>query len=89
MRGSIVNICSVAAKGGAPFIMEYSWAKAALVSFTKYNAAELAPKGIRVKWLNMGWCLTENEHKLQSQQSGDQKCWYARYANFCNSTCHI
>ena len=75
VRGSIVNICSVAAKGGAPFIMEYSWAKAALVSFTKYNAAELAPKGIRLKWLNMGWCLTENEHKLQSQQSGDEN-WY-------------
>jgi len=75
VRGSIVNICSVAAKGGAPFIMGYSCAKAALVTLTKNNAAELAPKGIRVNGVNMGWCLTENEHKLQSQQSGDEK-WY-------------
>ena len=53
--------------------MEYSWAKAELVTLTNNNAEELAPKDIRVKWVNMGWCLTENEHKLQSQQSGDEK----------------
>uniref|UniRef100_A0A7S2HYS1 Ketoreductase domain-containing protein n=1 Tax=Helicotheca tamesis TaxID=374047 RepID=A0A7S2HYS1_9STRA len=69
--GSIVNICSVAALGGAPFIMAYSAAKAALSSMTKNNAAELAPKGIRVNGVNMGWCLTENEDKLQRQNSGD------------------
>jgi len=73
--GSIVNICSVASKGGAPFIMGYSCAKSALVTLTKNNAAELAPKGIRVNGVNMGWCLTENEHKLQSEQSGDEK-WF-------------
>jgi NAD(P)-dependent dehydrogenase (short-subunit alcohol dehydrogenase family) len=74
-QGSIVNICSVAAKGGAPFIMGYSCAKAALVTLTKNNAAELAPKGIRVNGVNMGWCLTENEDKLQSEQSGDAR-WF-------------
>mmetsp|Transcript_26805 Transcript_26805/g.34949 ORF Transcript_26805/g.34949 Transcript_26805/m.34949 type:complete len:280 (-) Transcript_26805:821-1660(-) len=69
--GSIVNICSVAAHGGAPFIMAYSASKAALVALTKNNAAELAPKGIRVNGVNMGWCLTENEDKLQRKQSDD------------------
>mmetsp|Transcript_12146 Transcript_12146/g.24407 ORF Transcript_12146/g.24407 Transcript_12146/m.24407 type:complete len:123 (-) Transcript_12146:316-684(-) len=58
--GSIVNICSVASKGGAPFILGYSCAKSALVTLTKNNAAELAPKGIRVNGVDMGWCLTEN-----------------------------
>ena len=48
VRGSIVNICSNCADGGAPFIMAYSITKAALVTMTKNNAAELAPKGIRV-----------------------------------------
>ena len=65
--GSVVNICSNAAKGGAPFLMGYSCAKSALVTLTKNNAAELAPKGIRVNGINMGWTLTENEHKLQSE----------------------
>ena len=70
IRGSIVNICSVAAHGGAPFIMAYCASKAALVTLTKNNAAELAPKGIRVNGVNMGWCYTENEDKLQSANSG-------------------
>jgi len=73
--GSIVNICSVAAKGGAPFIMGYSCAKSALVTLTKNNAAELAPKGIRVNGINMGWTLTENEHKLQSEVHNDGEWW--------------
>jgi len=67
--GSIVNISSVAAYGGAPFIMSYSVAKAALEALTKNNAAELAPKGIRVNAVNMGWCYTDNENALQTRQS--------------------
>ena len=74
--GSIVNIGSVAAKGGAPFIMGYSCAKSALVTLTKNNAAELAPKGIRVNGVNMGWCVTENENKIQSAQNGGNEKWF-------------
>ena len=66
VRGAIVNISSVAAHGGAPFIMPYSVSKAALNCMTKNNAAELAPKGIRVNAINMGWTYTENEDKLRS-----------------------
>ncbi|KAL9184573.1 hypothetical protein ACHAXT_012543 [Thalassiosira profunda] len=73
--GSIVNICSVAAKGGAPFILGYSCAKSALVTLTKNNAAELAPHGIRVNGVNMGWTFTENEHKLQSKVHNDEEWW--------------
>lgn len=74
-RGSIVNICSVAAHGGAPFILGYSCAKSALVTLTKNNAAELAPHGIRVNGVNMGWCLTDNEHKLQSEVHKTEDWW--------------
>ena len=74
--GSIVNISSAAAHGGAPFIMAYSCAKSALVTLTKNNAAELAPRGIRVNAINMGWCLTDNEDYLQSQQSDSR--WIER-----------
>merc|ERR1712054_452120 len=61
-RGSIVNISSLAAKGGAPFIMAYSASKAALNVLTQNNATELAPHGIRVNAINMGWTYTENEN---------------------------
>jgi len=73
--GSVVNICSVAAKGGAPFILGYSCAKSALVTLTKNNAAELSRHGIRVNGVNMGWTLTENEHKLQSQVHDNEEWW--------------
>jgi NAD(P)-dependent dehydrogenase (short-subunit alcohol dehydrogenase family) len=66
--GSIVNICSCAAYGGAPFIMAYSASKAALATLTKTNAAELAPRKIRVNGINMGWCLTDNEDAIQSSR---------------------
>lgn len=69
-QGSVVNICSVAARGGAPFVMAYSASKAALVNMTRNNAAELAPRGIRVNGINMGQCLTDNEDHLQRSQSG-------------------
>lgn len=71
VRGSIVNICSVAAHGGAPFIMTYSASKAALVNMTRNNAAELAPKGIRVNAINVGWTLTDNEYERQRRNTGN------------------
>lgn len=69
-QGSVVNICSVAARGGAPFVMAYSASKAAMVNMVKNNAAELAPRGIRVNGINMGQCLTDNEDKVQRAQAG-------------------
>merc|ERR1719454_2690375 len=74
-RGSIVNISSLAAKGGAPFIMAYSASKAALNVLTANNAAELAPHGIRVNSINMGWTYTENENALMVAKGGSD--WLA------------
>ena len=76
VRGSIVNISSCAAHGGAPFIMAYSVSKAALNALTLNNAHELAPHGIRVNSINMGWCVTENETALQTAAMGDD--WTAK-----------
>lgn len=73
--GSIVNIASCAAHGGAPFILAYSTAKAALVVLTKNNAAELAPHKIRVNAINMGWTLTDNEDKIQRTEHADGVNW--------------
>jgi NAD(P)-dependent dehydrogenase (short-subunit alcohol dehydrogenase family) len=72
---SIVNIASCAAHGGAPFIMAYSAAKAALVVLTKNNAAELAPHKIRVNAINMGWTVTDNESKIQEVEHVEGANW--------------
>jgi NAD(P)-dependent dehydrogenase (short-subunit alcohol dehydrogenase family) len=74
-RGSIVNVSSLAAKGGAPFIMAYSASKAALNTITQNNATELAPYGIRVNAINMGWTYTENENELMVAKGGSN--WLA------------
>jgi len=68
--GAVVNISSIAAKGGAPFIMAYSASKAALNVITANNATELAPYGIRVNGINMGWTLTDNENELMVKKGG-------------------
>eukprot|EP00997_Jenningsia_sp_PLL12_P010896 NODE_8295_length_416_cov_43.356948_g7426_i0.p1 GENE.NODE_8295_length_416_cov_43.356948_g7426_i0~~NODE_8295_length_416_cov_43.356948_g7426_i0.p1 ORF type:complete len:125 (-),score=30.01 NODE_8295_length_416_cov_43.356948_g7426_i0:41-385(-) len=44
---------------------------AALNALTKNNATELAPHGIRVNAINMGWTLTDNEDALQRSEKGD------------------
>merc|ERR1711907_722450 len=69
-RGAIVNISSLAAKGGAPFIMAYSASKTALNTLTRNNATELAPHGIRMNAINMGWTYTENENALMVEKGG-------------------
>jgi NAD(P)-dependent dehydrogenase (short-subunit alcohol dehydrogenase family) len=76
IRGSVVNITSIAGKGGAPFIMAYSASKAAAATLTRNNAAELAPHGIRVNAVDMGWCATDNEDALQRSLNGPD--WLAQ-----------
>jgi len=71
VQGSIVNIASIAAQGGAPWITAYSASKAAVCSMTKTNAFELRPHGIRVNAINMGWCLTDKENQGQISWRGE------------------
>ncbi|CAM9951314.1 unnamed protein product [Ascophyllum nodosum] len=69
--GSIVNISSIAAHGGMPKISTYSISKAALNSMTKIHAYELRAARIsRVNAINVGWMLTDNEHRLQRIEMG-------------------
>lgn len=72
--GAIVNILSVSAHGGQPFIMAYSTSKGALGTLTKNVAYALRDDRIRVNAINMGWCATENEHAVQLSE-GKPEDW--------------
>ena len=70
-RGSIVNIASCCATGGAPFVLAYSCSKAGLLVLTKNNAQELRSSGIRVNAINVGWMLTDAEDTGQTAEKGE------------------
>ena len=60
--GSIVNILSMSAKAGQPFISAYCTSKGALATLTKNIAYALMRDRIRVNGLNIGWMDTPGEH---------------------------
>lgn len=63
--GSIVNILSMSAYGGQPFITAYCASKGALANLTKNVAHSLRLDRIRVNGLNIGWMSTPNEDAIQ------------------------
>ncbi len=74
VSGSIVNILSVAAYCGMPFICAYSSTKGALKTFTKNCAEALRKDRIRVNGINLGWTDTPGEHVVQ-RKMGRPENW--------------
>lgn len=72
--GSIVNILSMSANGGQPFLCAYSTSKGALATLTKNNALALRGDKIRVNGLRIGWMETPGEHAIQ-QKDGKPANW--------------
>lgn len=58
-NGSIINVSSVAGLRGSPFMSHYGAAKAAVISFSRSLALELASHGVRVNSLVPGWIETD------------------------------
>ena len=56
--GCIVNISSMAAQYGIPYVIAYTAAKTAIDGMTKAMAVELSPKGIRVNCVAPGFIKT-------------------------------
>jgi len=75
IEGSVVNIQSMSAHGGQPFIAAYCMSKAALSTLTKNAAFALMPDRIRINGLNIGWMDTPGEHDIQMRYHTDDKDW--------------
>jgi len=65
--GVIVNICSMLAYGGPPFLLAYSASKAALAALTRGTANALKRDGIHVFGINLGWTWTPAAQEVQTR----------------------
>ena len=73
--GSIINIGSVSALTGQPFISAYSTSKGALATLTRNTAFALLKNKIRVNQLNIGWMASDGEHDIQTKYHGAPEDW--------------
>jgi NAD(P)-dependent dehydrogenase (short-subunit alcohol dehydrogenase family) len=75
IQGSIVNIQSMSAHGGQPFISAYCASKGALATLTRNVAHSLLKFRIRVNGLNIGWMSTPGEDRIQKAYHGAKDGW--------------
>lgn len=78
--GSIVNIGSMSAEAGQPFIAAYCASKGALATLTRNTAYALLRNRIRVNQLNIGWMASDGEDRIQREYHGAEPDWLARAA---------
>ena len=75
IQGSIVNIQSMSAHGGQPFISVYCASKGALATLTRNIAHSLLKFRIRVNGLNIGWMSTPGEDRIMKTYHGAADGW--------------
>jgi NAD(P)-dependent dehydrogenase (short-subunit alcohol dehydrogenase family) len=63
VKGSIINISSMASQYGLPYVIAYTASKSAIEGMTRAMATELSPKGIRVNCIAPGFVETEMSAK--------------------------
>ena len=71
----MVNILSMSAHGGQPFLAAYSGSKGALATLTRNAACSLMPWRIRVNGLNIGWMNTPGEDRIMRVYHDAQDGW--------------
>lgn len=75
--GSIINILSMSAHGGQPFLTPYSVSKGALLTLTKNVGYALMKDRIRVNGLAIGWMDTPGENAIGMKAHGRKDGWIA------------
>ena len=75
---SVVNVGSMAAHGGAPFITPYSISKGALAVMTRTTAFQLMHDRVRVVQVNPGWMDTPGEDAVQREFHNATDGWLER-----------
>lgn len=80
IEGSIVNICSMSALAGQPFIAAYCSSKGALATLTRNTAYALLRNRIRVNGLNIGWMASEGEDRIMRTYHGAEENWLEKAA---------
>jgi NAD(P)-dependent dehydrogenase (short-subunit alcohol dehydrogenase family) len=63
IRGSIINISSMASQYGIPKVIAYTASKSAIEGMTRSMAVDLSPKGIRVNCIAPGFIATDMSAK--------------------------
>lgn len=77
-EGTIVNVCSMSALAGQPFIAAYCASKGALATLTQNTAYALLRNRIRVNGLNLGWMSSDGEDRIQRTYHGASDDWLAQ-----------
>ena len=75
IEGTVVNIQSMSAHGGQPFITAYCSSKGALATLTRNVAFSVMRHRIRVNGLNIGWMNTPGEDRIQRDYHGASETW--------------
>ncbi|HYI57796.1 MAG TPA: SDR family oxidoreductase [Microlunatus sp.] len=76
--GSIVNVITMSAHGGQPYLAPYVAAKAGLIGLTKNVAHAHRWDKIRINAINIGWTETEGEDQIQRRFHGADDDWLAQ-----------
>ena len=75
IEGSIVNIGSISAQTGQPFIAPYCVSKGGLSTLTRNTAFATMNNRIRVNQLNIGWMASDAEHVMQTKYHNADENW--------------
>jgi NAD(P)-dependent dehydrogenase (short-subunit alcohol dehydrogenase family) len=76
--GTIVNVITMSAHGGQPYLAPYVAAKAGLVGLTRNAAYAHRWDRIRINGVNLGWTQTEGEDAIQRRFHGAGDDWVER-----------
>lgn len=75
IEGTIVNIGSISATAGQPFIAAYCASKGDLATLTRNSGYALLKNRIRVNQLDIGWMASDGEDQIQRRYHGAIDGW--------------